>query len=244
MGSIAETGPAAHCLTMAEPSAIEEEEDTEMNVTHDKMGYRFYRLLLILLPALLLIGCGGRSEQARPMYYYTLDYPAPVAQAAPPLPYALRIERFSAAPPFDTQRIIYADKDLHRNAYASSRWVAPPGDMLAYLLARDLQRANALQSVIAPDAVMTPTHVVKGWVEQFLEEGTTDPAQAAIRVNITLLQADQSDPVARVLHQGTYHARAPLTERNPADLSRAMSLAAGQVMVGIRDDIVEVLVGR
>ncbi|MCJ8501967.1 ABC-type transport auxiliary lipoprotein family protein [Desulfatitalea alkaliphila] len=214
------------------------------SATHDKTGHRFYRLLLMALPALLLIGCGGRSDPARPMYYYTLDYPPPITQAATPLPYALRIERFSAAPPFDTQRIIYADKDLHRNAYASSRWVAPPGDMLAYLLARDLQRANALQAVIAPDDVMTPTHVVKGWVEEFLEEGTTAPAQAAIRVNITLLDADQSDPVARVLHQGTYHARAPLAERNPAALSRAMSLAASQVMIQIRDDVLGVLVER
>ena len=190
---------------------------------------------------LVVVGCGGSSGSARPMYYYTLDYSPPSVTMDRPLPFVVRVERFTAAPPFDTQRIMYADKGLHRNAYASSRWVAPPGDMLAYLLARDLQRARAFQAVIAPDEILSPTHVVKGWVEHFVEEGDARPAQAAMRVNITLLDSRIADPVARILYQSSYSAQVPLAERTPAALADAMSAAASAMTAEIVHDIYDEL---
>jgi ABC-type uncharacterized transport system auxiliary subunit len=198
-------------------------------------------LFAALCAALLSAACVGSSSPAAPVYYYTLDYAPPAPSRDRPLPYVLRVARFTAAPPFNTQRIIYADKGLHRNAYASSHWIAPPGEMLAYSLARDLQQANAFQAVLWPDAALPSTHVVKGWVENFIEEGSAQPAQAVVRLNITLIDAREPDPGARVLFQKSYGAQAPCAEKTPAALARAMSTAAARLSGDIAGDIYSAL---
>lgn len=203
-------------------------------------------LLLMLLPtvALMPVACVGTTSPAAPVYYYALDYPPPEAITAGPMPHMVRVARFSATPPFNTQRIIYADKGLHRNAYASSQWIAPPGEMLAFALARDLHQTRAYQAVLSPDAALPSTHVVKGWVEQFLEDGTANPARAALRVNITLIDTRPVDPGERILYQKAYDAEAPCTDKTAAALAEAMSTAAAEMAAEIVRDIYDALRSR
>ena len=116
--------------------------------------------LLLCIMLLLLSACMHSATTSNPVYYYTLDYATPAGSFSRRLPDVLRVDHFSASPPFNTQRIIYADKGLHRNAYAHHRWIAPPAELLSYLLARDLQDSNAFQAVLAPDNSLPATHII------------------------------------------------------------------------------------
>jgi ABC-type uncharacterized transport system auxiliary subunit len=189
-------------------------------------------LLLLLLPA----GCMHPSSV--PVYYYALDYPsAPLKSAKRPLPFVLRVERFTAPPPFNSPRIVYSDKGLHRNVYAHFQWVAAPGELIAYGLARDLNMSQAFRAVLAPDSALSPTHTISGWVEEFLEKDSCEPAQASAKIHISLTDARNPDPLQRILFQKSYSAEAPCASKTPAGMAEAMSRVMAELSASITRDI-------
>jgi ABC-type uncharacterized transport system auxiliary subunit len=156
---------------------------------------------------------------------------------SPALPTVLRVDRFSAAPPFNSPAIVYADKGLHRNAYASHQWIAPPGEVLAFVLARDLRHSGGFQGVLPPDATTYATHVVNGWLEECLEVDRPEGWTAVLSLHITVSAAREPDLSRRVLLQKSYRTTSPTTEKTPAALAEAMSRAAAQASSAIVEDI-------
>lgn len=186
---------------------------------------------------LILSGCSFSPGPPEPIYYYTLDYPPAPMGNSPVLPVAIRIDRFSVSPPFDTQRMIYADKGLYRNAYAHHQWVSPPGELLAYLMARDLRGTDHFQTILTPDSPLRATHIINGWVEEFLEIDDTNKCRASLCLHITLLSEENRDPVKRILFQKTYRAAAASQAKTPEAVAEAMSEAAAQVSAAVIKDV-------
>lgn len=195
------------------------------------------RAMVVVAVALALGGCMGAGSAIQPVYYYTLDYAPAPHSFAKPLPWVLRVERFSASPPFNSQRIIYADKGLHRNAYAHFQWVAQPGELLAYSLARDLRQTNAFQAVWAPDGGSPPTHLIAGWIEEFIEEDFVQPSRASVKMGISLIDVREADPVRRILFQKTFSAKVTCEAATPAALSVAMSTAVSEISTAVIEEI-------
>jgi ABC-type uncharacterized transport system auxiliary subunit len=192
---------------------------------------------LLLLVLILFGGCMGNSRPPEPIYYYTLGYETPTVHLAPQLPCILRVERFSVSPPFNSQRIVYARKGLQRNAYAYRQWIAAPGELLAYFLARDLRQSSGFRAVLTPDASLAPTHSLYGWVEEFLEKDTTTGWQAAATIHITLISNLDRDPTREILLQKRYNASAPCNAKNPEALAEAMSKVVGQISQDVIKDV-------
>ncbi len=181
--------------------------------------------------------CSLPVSETKPVYYYTIEYAPEPLDIEKRLDYVVRVNRFTATPPYNSQRIIYGDRGLHRNAYASFKWISEPGTLLAFALARDLQQTEAFRAVLAPGTGTPPTHTLQGWVEEFLEEDFTDPAQASVRVSIALIDARRPDPVQRILFQKSYQAKAPCRQKNPAALAEAMSQAVKTLSKQVAQDI-------
>ncbi|MDA8142342.1 MAG: ABC-type transport auxiliary lipoprotein family protein [Desulfobacteraceae bacterium] len=193
--------------------------------------------LSIFFTVLLLTACSIPKTKPQPVYYYTLDN-KPLELSFPNrVPAVVRVERFAAGPPYDSQQIIYGDKGLYRNAYANFKWIALPGELLAYDLARDMQQCGGFQAVLTPQASSPPTHAINGFVEQFLEEDFSEPAQAALKVGITLIDTREPDPIKRILLQKNYSFKSPCEEKTPAALAQAMSAAAAKLNAQIIQDI-------
>ncbi|RJQ87939.1 MAG: hypothetical protein C4519_00115 [Desulfobacteraceae bacterium] len=197
--------------------------------------WTFLLCFFILLPS----ACMRPSSAPRSVHYYTLNYPGAVVPIERALPLVLRVERFNAAPPFNSQRIIYADKGSHRNAYTYFQWVAAPGELIAFFLARDLKHSRGFQAVLTPDTALAPTHTVTGWVEEFLEEDFSEPAQACASIHLLLIDARNPDPLRRILLQKSYRAKAPCGSKTPAALSEAMSAVMAELSVLMIQDIYE-----
>ncbi len=193
-------------------------------------------LLLLLLPS-FLISCMGRTSGANPIYYYTIDYePRPTFYAVS-LPVVLRVHRFSVSPPFNSQRMIYADNGMHRNGYGYHQWIASPGELLPFVLARDLKYSGALQTILTPDATLPATHELHGWVEKFVEQDNSSSCNAFARLHITLKTASGSDPSQSILLQESYQARSPLKGKKPGDFALAMSQAVAQIYKAVIEDL-------
>jgi cholesterol transport system auxiliary component len=199
--------------------------------------FTWFRNYLFLLVLIFLTGCIGNSRPPEPIYYYTLGYEKSALSLAPQLPCILRVEHFSASPPFNSQRIIYAHSGLQRNAYAYHQWIAPPGELVSYYLARDLRQCGGFRAVLTPEASLSATHCLYGGVEQFIEKDSTDHWQAAATIHITLISNLDHDPTRRILLQKRYDATAPCNAKNPEALAEAMSEVVGQISQAVIKDV-------
>lgn len=194
-------------------------------------------LVITLCCILVLTGCIGNASTPSAVYYYTLDYQSQAPNAPLRLPVVLRVNRFSVSPPFNTQRIVYAEKNLHRNTYAYHHWIAQPGELLSYLLARDLDGFDGFRAVLPADATQPATHDVYGWVEEFMEKDDHNPWQASIRLHISLASALDPDASRRILMQKRYSQKADCMTKTPAALAQAMSVAVASIYKEIVHDI-------
>ena len=187
--------------------------------------------------AFSLTACMTQSAPPKPTYYYTLDYPTPSIRLNHQLPTVLRIERFVVSPPFNTQRIIYAGKGSHRNSYAYHQWIAAPGELLPYFLARDLRKTNGFKAVLTPSASLAATHSLHGWVEEFIEKDGSKDCAAGVTIHISLINNRNADPTAKIMLQKRYHASARCSSRTPAAFADAMSKAVSDISTNIAKDI-------
>jgi ABC-type uncharacterized transport system auxiliary subunit len=195
------------------------------------------RNCLLLLVPLLCSACMGNSRPSKPIYYYTLGYASPAVSLTPQLPCTLRVERFGASPPFNSQRIIYAHGGLHRNAYAYQQWIAAPGELLSFLFARDLGQCGGFRAVLTPDSALSATHGLHGWVEEFIEKDDTSRWQASATIHITLISNRDHDPARKILLQKRYHADAPCAARTPEALAEAMSQVVAKISGAVIEDV-------
>lgn len=191
----------------------------------------------IIVLTVMLSACMGNSAPSRPTYYYTLDYPSPSVPIKHQLPSILRVERFTVSPPFQTQRIIYADKGTMRNSYAYHQWIAPPGELLPYFLVRDLRKTNGFKSVLTPDATLSATHSLHGWVEEFVEKDGNPDCHAQAIIHISLINNINPDPAQKIMLQKRYQAAAPCKAKTPAALSEAMSAVLAKISTDVTKDI-------
>lgn len=192
---------------------------------------------MIFACMLVLTGCIGNASAPSTVYYYTIDYDSEAPSAPSRLPVVLRVNRFSASPPFNTQRIVYAEKNLHRNTYTYHHWIAQPGELLSYLLARDLDYCDGFLAVLPADATQPATHDVYGWIEEFIEIDDHNPWQASISVHITLASALDPDASRRILMQKHYRQKAECKAKTPAALAQAMSAAVAFIYKDVVRDI-------
>jgi ABC-type uncharacterized transport system auxiliary subunit len=194
-------------------------------------------LAFTIISSLMICACIGAPSTPKTIDYYTLDYPPHAAAPIRRLPVVLRVNRFSAAPPFDTQRIVYAEKNLHRNTYAYHQWIATPGEILSYLLTRDLNHLDGFKAVLPDDTTQPASHDVYGWVEELIEIDTHTPWQASARIHITLASALDPEPSRRILMQKRYERTEPCRAKNPAALAEAMSQAIAAIYADVVHDI-------
>jgi ABC-type uncharacterized transport system auxiliary subunit len=205
---------------------------------------RFAYMIMLLALLLPLSGCAGSKGSAVKFDYYTLEYEIPMpgdAAMTGPLPVVLRLERFTAAPGYTTDRMVYRDSSNKRSVYNYHKWRAMPADLVTYFLKRDLANSGQFAGVLPPESGAPNTHVLGGTVEEFLEWDGKESWEAVITVNIVLLDPVEADVSKRVLLQKRFTAREPSEARQPAYVAQAMSRAMARLSLEIGTELHTVL---
>jgi ABC-type uncharacterized transport system auxiliary subunit len=146
-----------------------------------------------------------------------------------PLPVMLQIERFSVAPPYDTQQMVYREGSFKRETYAYHRWRAHPGDLLSNALARDMRHSALFRAVLQEGSSVGATHIMEGSVDEFFEWNDKEDWKAVLALTITLIKATEPATSRQVLFQNTFRAVRPCKEKTPLGLAEAMSDAMAHV---------------
>lgn len=194
-----------------------------------------FRIFMILL---IVFGCAvPQKRSARHVDYYTLEYPPPKAAVRAPVPAVLAVHLFQVAPAYNTNKIVYREKEFVRNTYNYHKWRANPAEMVSYFLARDLQQSAVFKAVFTPDQSQPVTHILTGVVDEFFEHDSDQKWDAVLSVSVTLLKAKEPDISRKVVSQKEYHVRKPCEHKNPQALAAAMSLAMAELSQMVLDDI-------
>lgn len=204
-----------------------------------------YKKIPLLFLALLLIGsCINLKEPSKKIEYYTFEYDPSQIAGLKPLPFVIRLVRFSVAPTYNSDQIIYRDRSFRREAYVYYKWRANPGDLVTYFLSRDMKQSGLFKAVLPYDSIFPSSFAVEGSVDQFFEWDTEKSWKAVLTISITLMKENEPDISKRVLFQKTYGKREVCKKKNPRALAEAMSRAMAGVSKKIIEDIYNCLKDR
>ena len=198
----------------------------------------FKKIVFLSFAAFFLLGACINLEQPNlKVHYYTLEYETQPIADIKPLPAIIRLDRFSVAPVFNTNRIIYREQSFKREAYVYHKWQANPGELVSYLLARDMQQSGLFEGVFSSSSSLTPSHILSGSIDEFLEWDTEGAWQAVLALSVTLVTQHQSDARDGVLFQRAYRCEETCDQKNPRALAEAMSRAMAKISTEIIEDI-------
>ena len=202
---------------------------------------KIYFLCLCLTVLFLAVGCVNFKQPRNRVQHYMLEYTSPEMKDLKPLPVSLKVDRFSVAPAYNTNRIIFRDGSFKRDEYFYHKWRANPGDMVTYFLSRDIRDSGLFKAVLPHGSEFPFSCVLEGSVDEFVEWDSPEGWYGVLGVTITLMAENEPDVTKRILFQKTYRAEKPLTEKNPQGLTQALSLAMADISKNIIMDIYSVL---
>ncbi|MBI4619690.1 MAG: membrane integrity-associated transporter subunit PqiC [Desulfobacterales bacterium] len=192
---------------------------------------------LFVLLTLFIGGCLGIKKPIRKIDYYTLEYDPPKVMEFSSLPFVIRIDRFSVAPLYNSNRIVYREKQFKRDTYNYHKWHANPGDLVTYFLARDMRQSSLFKGVIVLNSRMSSSHIIEGTVDEFFEQDNKDLWEGVLSVNIALMTENEPDISRSILFQKRYSVREPCRQKNPRALAEAMSRAMSRISGMIISDV-------
>ena len=195
--------------------------------------------IIVLLASLIVIanGCSFFSTPTKEISFYTLEYQVEKTPPSEPLPVSIRVERFGAAPEYNSSRIVYRDAAYNRKAYVYHKWQAKVGDIVYYFMTRDFAESGFFKAVFADDTRFPASYRIGGFVNEFGEWDLEPNWMAVNVVNIILFAENEPDVRKRILFQKTYRAQVKVNGKNPVALVEAMSQAMATLSAEVIEDV-------
>lgn len=194
-------------------------------------------LLLAAAAAAAFGGCVKLGQPRLKVDYYTLEYETGSVTNAAPIPAVIRVERFTAAPQYNTTRMVYRERPFSRETYHYHKWRAPPADLTTYFIARDLARSGVFAGVHPPGSSASATHVLEGTVDEFYERNLANRWESVLSITVSLMKAREPDPAKKLVFQRTYSFTEICAEKTPRSVAEAMSRAMSRATIQLTGDI-------
>lgn len=193
---------------------------TPLHCMH-RRGLRGWAVLAALTALSGLGGCSGSLLPKPPAAAarYTLDTaaaalsaaPAPVAAAGPANAPVLLVAQPSAAPGYDSARMLYQRQPQQLEAFAFHEWVAPPAHLLAPLMVRALQDTHAFRAVLLAPTSGTGTLRLETEVVRLQQDFNAQPSSVRLTLRAVLIDTGSR----RVVASQVFDATAPAGRDDP-----------------------------
>jgi len=194
------------------------------------------KIPVVFLLLFLLAGCGKPPALVQK---YILEYPPPSAAGAPKVGEVLKVELFEVSQVYNSPAMIYQPQAFKSDAYNYHRWRVNPGYLVTDYLIRDLREARIFKAVLPYGSSGKSRFLLEGGVEEFLEIDAPGTWEAALAVNITLLDLSRQELPQRVVFQKNYRVQEPMPDKTPQGLAQGMSRAMEKLSAQIIRDITQ-----
>ena len=198
---------------------------------------RGWLLWLGLSSVVWSLGCGGSPAT---VHRYLLEYPPPVVQVPGTLDTALTVEPFTADEAFNSTAMVYRPSANVRNSYRYHRWRVDPGSMVTDFIIRDFRQSRLFRAILTRGSAGESRFRLEGSVEEIQEINYGGNWEAALTLNITLLDLRDPNLSSRVVFQKTLRAVEPIPEKTPSGLARAASMAMQRLSQEILEKVYQV----
>lgn len=199
------------------------------------------RLIALCALTLMLAGCGAARTTPPDTRYYTLEYDPPEVSGQPTKA-VVALNRFGAAPEFNTTKLVYRDLSFGRQEYFYHHWRATPQALVADFLRRDMQASGLFLAVGGPSSSLPATHRLEGIIEEWMEVDGEDNWLATASLTVTLLDLRAKTLPELVLFQRTYRESEPSAKKNPGSvveaMSRVMQRLSGRIIADVHAAVV------
>jgi cholesterol transport system auxiliary component len=199
-------------------------------------------------PSILFIGlffllgaCMNLKQPSKKIECYTLEYPSPKIGGLTPLPDVIRVDRFTAAPPYNTSQMIYRNQSFERNAYVYYKWQTNPGAIVTTLVNRDLRNSALFKAVLNPESRFSSSYIIEGTVDEFFEWDTPEAWKAVLGVSVILTKKNTERISNTILFQKTYRQVQACRRKHPKAVAEAMSQAMSKISDEIIKDVYDYL---
>ncbi|MEJ2656027.1 MAG: ABC-type transport auxiliary lipoprotein family protein [Desulfobacterales bacterium] len=200
------------------------------------------KCLILFVGLFLLLGaCMNLKQPAEKIEYYALEYPSPQIDDLPPLPYVLRVDRFTTSSSYNTSQMIYRDRSFKRKAYIYHKWQTTPGALVTALVNRDMKNSGLFKAILSPGSRFSPSYIIEGTVDEFFEWDTSDAWKAILSVSIILSKKNSEDISESILFQKTYHQAQVCRRKHPKAVAGAMSRALSKISEEMIKDVYDCL---
>jgi ABC-type uncharacterized transport system auxiliary subunit len=190
--------------------------------------------ILTLMAALVLAACGKPPALIN---RYVLEYPPPEVGRLTPIDASLKVELFAVDETINRPDRVYKENPYKTGVYQYNRWRTDPGYLVTDYLTRDFRDSRLFKGVFAYDRSGPARFHLEGGVVEFQENDMPGPWQAALTLNITLVDSDKENVAEKVIFQRTYRAQETMSARTPQGLAEAMSAAMEKVSKQIMADV-------
>lgn len=201
----------------------------------------FPAMVFTVMINLLITGCIGLNRPPRPVIRYAINYNAAGPVFPKQLPAMVKVERFSSAPYYMTPQMIYASGLFERDAYPYHQWFAPPAEMIAYALVKDLKAARGFTAIVLPGERLPATHVLTGSITEFYEENSIAERQAMLGISIILSTESRINTARQILLEKRYTAKAVCKAAGAVGFAAGMNSAMQSLSETIIQDIYAVI---
>lgn len=211
-------------------NTIHQKATNTLQVRQAESGIPFFFLFFpVFLSIFFLSGCVNLKQPANKISYYTLEYESPQFPEATQLPVTITVERFSVAPSYNSEQMIYRDKSYTRNAYTYHKWHANPGRLVHYYLKRDLTESGLFMAVFSANSRLHSPFTLQSSVDEVLELDNGENWSALLTISVTLMAADEPDVSRQILFQKKFTTERPCRYQTPQAFAKAMSEAMAQL---------------
>jgi len=194
---------------------------------------------MCLAVLLTLWSCLGRTVPPERIKQYVLEYEPPKVSGLAPLNVVIRVDRFTAAAPYNQEILLYREKAYLRQGDYYHRWRVRPAIMLSDFIARDLRNSSTYRAVLRHDSFNKADFRLEGDLTEFLEEDLEDARYGVLALDATLVDESTSDSSRWVVWQKHYSIREPCRIEGTQGLVEAMSRAAAALSLKLSADIYE-----
>jgi len=198
-----------------------------------KIPLRWWVLGLV---ALWAAGCGGKLfPKSKPPVYYQLDYQPAAVHCRQAFQKGLRVWRFADASTYQRTEMVVIEPQGQVKFSSAFQWVARPGVMVADNLQRDLTTSGLFPQVVSGTDPVTVPLELTGRVFVFAWERCGAISQAALQVEVSLIDTDEP---RRVVFRRQYDFRSlPLGDDSSAAFARGMSAVMKQFSERFQQDL-------
>ncbi len=203
----------------------------------------FLRAGLLMIAALLsLSGCLPKlGGSAPPPDFYQLDYRFEPVPCARPFEDGVRIWPLNAASPYTAEQMVVIGSSNQVEPSQGSRWVAPPGQLVADMLLRDLSRSSLFPKVVGSGDPFVVPLALSGHLFTFAWERDGSSGRAVLDAEVSFWKNGSS---REILFRKQYNFRSNPTGGNgPDQFAAAMSDVVRQFSLQLRRDICAIHTG-